>query len=254
MFSILIRAIRWVLVSLVAFVLLAALVFLAGNVWVLASTARFIDRPLEQCRPDEVAIVFGTSHWTRSGLRNPHFHARMRTSAELIERATVNHLLLSGDNRTQAYNEPRAMWRELHRRGVASPRMTLDFAGFSTYDTLVRARDVFELDQALLVTQSWHLPRAIYIGRSLGMDVTGCVAEQQPAAGEWRLHLREVAARVATLGDLYLWGREPYFLGPTEPIETQRNVPTSNSVLPLIYHLPAELMPVSPSPHGEGSE
>ncbi|WP_249977675.1 SanA/YdcF family protein [Vreelandella olivaria] len=219
MHSVLLSFIKRLLMSLGALLLLAALLFMAGNFWVLASTARYIDTHLNECRPHDVAIVFGTSHWTRSGLRNPHFHARMRTSARLIADQRVSHLLLSGDNRTQAYNEPRAMWRDLYRRGVPSQQMTMDFAGFSTYDTLARARDVFQLEEALLVTQSWHLPRAIFIGRALGMDVTGCVAEEEPAAGEWRLRMREWAARIATLGDLYVWGREPYFLGPAEPID-----------------------------------
>lgn len=244
------RAIRWILVALAALGLLAAFVFVACNLWVLASTARYIDSRVEQCRPGDVAVVFGTSNWTRSGLKNPHFNARMRTSANLIHRLSVNHLLLSGDNRTQAYNEPRAMWRELHRRGVPSHQMTLDFAGFSTYDTLARARDVFQLEQAVLVTQSWHLPRAVYIARSLGMEVTGCVAEQRHVAGEWRLRLREVAARVATLGDLYLWGRKPYFLGPVEPIELVDD-PVDEALderapAPLVYRVP--LFETAPAP------
>ncbi|WP_404377352.1 vancomycin high temperature exclusion protein [Vreelandella aquamarina] len=222
MYSLLLRWMKRFLMSLGALLLLATLLFIAGNFWVLASTARYINGPFEQCRVTDVAIVFGTSHWTRGGLRNPHFHARMRTSARLIADQRVQHLLLSGDNRTQAYNEPRAMWRDLYRRGVPAEQLTMDFAGFSTYDTMVRARDVFQLEEALLVTQSWHLPRAIFIGRALGMDVTGCIAEEQPAADVWRLKMREWVARIATLGDLYLWRREPYFLGPAEPIELHR--------------------------------
>ncbi|HDZ45704.1 hypothetical protein LCGC14_0098200 [marine sediment metagenome] len=222
MHNFLLRWIKRLLMSLGALLLLATLLFIAGNLWVLATTAAYIEQEPQQCRPDEIGIVFGTSHWTRSGVRNPHFHARMRTAATLINKAQVQHLLLSGDNRTQAYNEPRAMWRELYRRGVAPEQLTMDFAGFSTYDTLARARDVFQLDQALLITQSWHLPRAVYIGRALGMDVTGCVADDQAIGVERGLKLREWAARVGTLGDLYIWGREPYFLGAPEPIALRR--------------------------------
>ncbi|WP_372373981.1 vancomycin high temperature exclusion protein [Vreelandella venusta] len=219
MHSLLSRYTKRFLMSLGVFMLLATLLFIVGNFWVVASTARYIDDSLAECRSTDVAIVFGTSNWTRSGFRNPHFQARMRTSARLIADQRVSHLLISGDNRTQAYNEPRAMWRDLYRRGVPADQLTMDFAGFSTYDTLARARDVFQLDQALLVTQSWHLPRAVFIGRALGMDVTGCVAEEESVAGEWRLKIREWVARVATLGDLYIWGREPHFLGSPEPIE-----------------------------------
>ncbi|RBI65762.1 sanA-like protein [Vreelandella sulfidaeris] len=225
MHNVLLKWLGRLLMSLGALLLLATLLFIGGNFWVLATTAAYIERQPQQCRPTDVGIVFGTSHWTRSGVRNPHFHARMRTAASLIEHSQVDHLLLSGDNRTQAYNEPRAMWRELYRRGVASEQMTMDFAGFSTYDTLVRARDVFQLDKTLLITQGWHLPRAIYIGRALGMDVTGCVADDATVNVGWHLKLREWAARVATLGDLYIWGREPYFLGTPEPIELKERAP-----------------------------
>ncbi|CAN0557868.1 unnamed protein product, partial [Ectocarpus sp. 12 AP-2014] len=78
------------LMSLGALMLLATLLFIAGNLWVLATTAAYIEQQAQQCRPDEVGIVFGTSHWTRSGVRNPHFHARMRTAATLIEKAQVD--------------------------------------------------------------------------------------------------------------------------------------------------------------------
>ncbi|SES26794.1 SanA protein [Vreelandella subterranea] len=215
--------IRWIsrlLMSLGALLLLATLLFVGANLWILGRTSAYIHEQLPQCVPTEVGIVFGTSNWTRSGMRNPHFHARMRTAARLVDHQKVQHLLLSGDNRTQAYNEPRAMWRDLTRRGVAPEQLTMDFAGFSTYDTLARARDVFQLDQAVLITQDWHLPRAIYIAHALGMEVTGCVAEERDGVGGWHVLMREWAARVATLGDLYIWGREPYFLGPPEPIQT----------------------------------
>lgn len=230
MHSTIITYFKRILVSLAALLLLATLLFIAGNFWVVASTARYIDHPLQTCHPTDIAIVFGTSHWTRSGLRNPHFYARMRTAAGLVEEGRVQHLLLSGDNRTHAYNEPRAMWRELHRRGVPAHKMTMDFAGFSTYDTLARARDVFQLDHTLLVTQSWHLPRAVFIARALGLEVRGCIAEEERVAGEWRLIIREWVARVATLGDLYLWGRAPYFLGSPEPIDVY--LPEERSMTP----------------------
>ncbi|SDK61642.1 SanA protein [Billgrantia gudaonensis] len=213
------KAFRVVLMSSGALVLLAALLFLAGNAWVLTQTQGRIERTLSQCGPEQVGIVFGTSHWTRSGVRNPHFDARMGAASKLIRLGRVRHLLLSGDNRTRFYNEPVTMWRELRERYVRDEDMTLDYAGFSTFDTLVRARDVFGVERAVLVTQAWHLPRALFIADALGLEAVGCAARTARVDGQWRLQAREWAARVATLGDLYLWGREPYFLGPFEPLE-----------------------------------
>lgn len=210
--------IKQFLMLLGALLLLAVLLWVAGNLWVLSHSAPYIQSASSHCQSQRIGVVFGTSSWTRTGVRNPHFNARMDTAARLIHSGQVEHLLVSGDNRTRAYNEPRAMWRDLSERGVSPDQLTMDFAGFSTFDTLARAQEVFQVDKALLVTQRWHLPRAIYIARARGMEVTGCVASGGAVAGEWRLRLRESLARVATLGDLYLWGREPYFLGPPEPI------------------------------------
>lgn len=207
------------LMSLGALLLLATLLFVVGNLWVLGQTQARIERDLPLCGAQRVGIVFGTSHWTRSGVRNPHFDARMSASARLIRLGRVDHLLLSGDNRTRFYNEPVTMWRDLRGRHIRDEDMTLDYAGFSTFDTLTRARDVFGVESALLITQAWHLPRALYIADSLGLEVTGCAVPSRPVRGVWRLQAREWIARVATLGDLYLWGREPYFLGPLEPLE-----------------------------------
>ncbi|WP_254783144.1 SanA/YdcF family protein [Halomonas caseinilytica] len=210
--------------------LLAMLLFLAVNLWMLTSTRSRIDLELSQCQPERVGIVFGTSHWTRSGARNPHFEGRMRAAASLVHDGRVAHLLLSGDNSTRYYNEPVTMWKDLRGRNIPDAVMTLDYAGFSTFDTLARARDVFAVKRALLVTQSWHLPRALFIADALGIEARGCAAPERPSDSTLRLRAREWVARVATLGDLYLWGREPHFLGPMEPLEiTPRRGPVSAS-------------------------
>ncbi len=218
------KAFRCILMALGAAVLLAALLFVAANLWMLGRTQARIEHELPLCAAERVGIVFGTSHWTRSGVRNPYFDARMSASARLLRLGRVDHLLLSGDNRTLSYNEPATMWRDLRGREVADADMTLDYAGFSTFDTLARARDVFGVERALLVTQAWHLPRALFIAEALGIEARGCAVASRSVAGVWRLQAREWVARVATLGDLYLWGREPYFLGPLEPLEIAPSV------------------------------
>ncbi|WP_240665563.1 ElyC/SanA/YdcF family protein [Cobetia sp. ICG0124] len=190
------------------------------NLWVVMSTRdRIASSPLT-CESREVGIVFGTSHGLVGGGRNPHYQARLDTAAQLYRLHRVSNLLLSGDNRTRYYNEPMTMWRDLRDRNVPQQFMTLDYAGFSTFDTLVRAHKVFGVDQAVLVTQPWHLPRALFIADVLGLDAVGCpaVSERRPAG--LRLMLREWLARAATVGDLYLWGRKPRFLGPAERLPT----------------------------------
>ncbi|MCE8014500.1 DUF218 domain-containing protein [Halomonas sp. MCCC 1A17488] len=213
------KTFKFLLMSLGALLLLAVLLFVGANLWVLAQTQGRIEHELPLCGPERVGIVFGTSHWTRSGVRNPHFDARINAASRLMRLSRVEHLLLSGDNRTRQYNEPITMWRDLRAQHVRDEDMTLDYAGFSTFDTLARARDVFGVDRVLLVTQAWHLPRALFIADALGLEAHGCSAPSRPVAGLWRLQAREWVARAATVGDLYVWGREPYFLGPLEPLQ-----------------------------------
>lgn len=213
------RVLRAILMMLGSVALLAIMLLLAANLWVLGQTDERIEHELSQCRGERVGIAFGTSHWTRSGHRNPYFEARMSASARLLRLGRVDHLLLSGDNRTLSYNEPITMWRDLLGRGVPEADMTLDYAGFSTFDTLARAHEVFGVERALLITQAWHLPRALFIAESLGIEARGCAVVEHKAKGQWRLAAREWLARLATLGDLYLWERKPHFLGPREPLD-----------------------------------
>ncbi|MDR5901536.1 SanA/YdcF family protein [Halomonas icarae] len=212
------RILRAVLMALGTLMLMAGLLMLAANLWVLGQTRERIDYHLSQCHAEQVGIVFGTSHWTRSGTRNPYFEGRMSASARLLRLGRVDHLLLSGDNRTLSYNEPITMWRDLRGREVPETAMTLDYAGLSTFDTLARAKAVFGVERALLITQEWHLPRALFIAEALGIEAQGCAVKERKVKGQWRLAAREWVARLATLGDLYLWDREPYFLGPREPL------------------------------------
>lgn len=216
---VLLKVLRGVLMSLGVVALLATLLSVGANLWVLSQTQSRIERELLECPTAPVGIVFGTTHWNRDGGRNPHFEARMSAASQLIGARRVEHLLLSGDNRTRFYNEPVTMWRDLRGRNVRDEDMTLDYAGFSTFDTLARSRDIFGVERAMLITQAWHLPRAMFIADALGMEVTGCAAPSRHVAGLWRLQVREWLARMATVGDLYLWRRQPYFLGPEEPLQ-----------------------------------
>ncbi|MDH2293273.1 ElyC/SanA/YdcF family protein [Cobetia sp. 1AS1] len=207
----------WTIVGLLA---AGAMTVVGLNLWVVMATHdRIATSPLT-CQSRAVGIVFGTSHGLVGGGSNPHYQARLDTAAQLYRLRRVSNLLLSGDNRTRYYNEPMTMWRDLRARNVPQEFMTLDYAGFSTFDTLVRAHKVFGVDEAVLVTQPWHLPRALFIADALGLEAVGCpaISERQPPG--LKLMLREWLARAATVGDLYLWGRKPRFLGPQESLPT----------------------------------
>ena len=148
-----------------------------------------------------VVIVFGAAVY-QDGTLSPMLQDRVETAVQLYQQGKVQKLLLSGDNRFADYNEPGAMRAYALSRGVPAEDIQLDYAGRRTYDTCYRAKTVFQLDEAVLVTQAFHLPRALFTCRHLGVDAVGVAANRRPydpRSVRWS-SLREVAsANVALL-------------------------------------------------------
>lgn len=119
-----------------------------------------------------VAIVFGASVFSNGEL-SPVLEDRVTTAIELYRAGKVDRILVSGDNRHQSYNEPKAMADYLISHDVDRRDVIIDYGGRSTYETCYRAREIFGLNQAVLVSQSYHLPRSLYIANSLGIDAVG---------------------------------------------------------------------------------
>ncbi|MDC0834909.1 protein of unknown function DUF218 [Geitlerinema sp. FC II] len=127
---------------------------------------------LENIEPQPVAIVFGAGVW-EDGTPTPMLADRVLAGVALYKRGTVEKLLMSGDNRSPDYNEVDAMRRYAEARGVPREDIWLDRLGLSTYETCDRAKTQFGIDRAVLVTQRYHLPRAVYIARGLGIEAVG---------------------------------------------------------------------------------
>lgn len=163
----------------------------------------------------KVALVLGTSKWTMRGEQNHFFKGRVEASSELYFEGIVRHLLLSGDNSLKAYNEPLLLKKELEALGVAPEAMTMDFAGFRTLDSVVRAKEVFGQDSLVIVTQPFHLPRALFIAHHHGVHAIGYEA---PGPLPSRIWAREVLARTVAVIDIVL-GTPPKFLGNREPLQ-----------------------------------
>lgn len=123
-----------------------------------------------------VAIVFGASVYGNGDL-SPILEDRVDTAIELYRAHKVDRILVSGDNRHPSYNEPKAMQEYLVTHAVAQKDVIVDFAGRSTYETCLRAKEVFGLERAVLVSQGYHLPRALYIANQLGLDAVGMAGD-----------------------------------------------------------------------------
>ncbi len=143
----------------------------------------------------QVAIVFGAGYWPNGAL-SLILRERLDAAIELYEAGRVEKLLFSGDNRIVEYNEPGRMLDYALEQGVPREDIVLDYAGRRTYDTCYRARDIFDLSSATLVTQRYHLPRALETCRALGLEVIGYSANRYEHHGLYliRYRLREIPA------------------------------------------------------------
>ena len=191
---------------------------LACNVWVIQSTRAFIYDSPTAIPAHDVGLVLGTSPWSREGRANAHFRGRVESAALLYKRGALRHVLLSGANPSDRYNEPRAMYQTLAELGVDKADMTLDFAGFRTLDSVVRAREVFGLEGVTLITQRFHAYRAVFIARHLKLDAVAYAAPTIPRRRSRRTEIREVLARVKVVLDLFFIDKQPRFLGEKEVI------------------------------------
>jgi SanA protein len=181
------------------------------------STAGDIYSP-EAVPARRVAVVFGAGLW-RDGSPTPVLRDRVEKAAGLYFAGKVEKLLMSGTNLVVEYNEPEAMRQYALGLGVPDEDIVLDYAGRRTYDTCYRAKEIFKVGEPILVTQAFHLPRALYICRSLGMDAVGVAADMHTYRRFSRLYwnLRELPATLTALLDVHLLHTLPV-LGEPEPI------------------------------------
>ncbi|MDX3849440.1 ElyC/SanA/YdcF family protein [Streptomyces sp. AK02-01A] len=161
----------------------------------------------------DVAVVFGAG--LRSGAPTPYLAHRLDAAAELYRAGRVRVVLVTGDNSREEYDEPDAMRTYLVGRGVPDERIVSDYAGFDTWDSCVRARKIFGVDRAVLVTQGFHVRRAVALCRAAGVESYG-VGVTEPHDVTWYYGgIREVFAAGKAAVDAVL-RPDPRFLGPVE--------------------------------------
>ena len=133
------------------------------------------------------------------------------------QKGIVKHIVVSGDNRTKYYNEPRDMYNALVDLGIPKSAITLDYAGFRTLDSIVRVKVVFGQDEIVIITQDFHCYRALFIADYHGINAVAFSADNKDQL-PWSLAVRETLARAKAVFDLYLFDQEPKFLGEPEKL------------------------------------
>ena len=151
------------------------------------------------------------------GVPSDMLHDRLRQSVELYQLGAAPKLLMTGDHGTAGYDEVDAMKTYAVNAGIASEDVFMDHAGFSTYESMYRAKEIFGAKKIIIVTQEYHLYRAVYIARSLGMDAYGVTSDYNWYLDQFRRDVREVLARVKDFGTS-IFKPEPTYLGEMIPI------------------------------------
>jgi SanA protein len=162
----------------------------------------------------KAVLLLGTAKYIKKGRKNYFYTYRIRAVVALWKAHKVRAVLVSGDNSSKYYDEPTTMAKDLIKAGIPKRYITLDYAGFRTLDSIVRAEKIFGLKDYIIVSQKFHLERALYIAKAKGQKVIGFIAKDIPnTLSAKRMKYREYLARTKAFLDLYVLDTQPKFGG-----------------------------------------
>lgn len=205
-------------------IVLSPLILVVGfvvfcNVWVTASTYGSVFRDEANAPRNAVGVVLGTTKNVGPNRPNLHFTNRMEAAAKLYKSGKVAHLLVSGAKDSRYYNEAKDMTEALTALGVPAAAITKDESGFRTLDSIVRAQRIFGQDRYTIITDDFHVSRAVFIARRNHQDAIGFASEHIDARLTTKTRVREVLARCKAVLDLYILRTQPRELGEASPIQ-----------------------------------
>lgn len=186
-------------------------IFLA-DLWVKKSTNTNLFTSPDTIPKNKVGLLLGTGKFLKNGNINIYYTYRINAAEKLFKSKKIKYLLISGDNSRLDYDEPTTMKEDLIARGIPENKIYLDFAGFRTLDSVVRAKAIFGQEQLTIISQQFHNERAVFIARQKGIESVGFNAKDVPTRFGWKVMLREKLARVKMLLDIVV-GKHPKFYG-----------------------------------------
>ena len=212
---------RILLICLVAAVILGVLavaLLLGINSWVKSSVRDYIltEEQAAQLTDMDCILVLGCKVGA-DGTLSHMLEDRLRQGVALYDLGAAPKLLMSGDHGTAEYDEVDAMKRYAVDAGIASQDVFMDHAGFSTYESVYRAKEVFQARRVIIVTQEYHLYRALMVAREMGLEAYGVAVNYRTYVGQTARDIREILARVKDFGMTIFWP-EPTYLGDVIPI------------------------------------
>jgi SanA protein len=200
------KMVMWFFIVITFFVLFC-------NKHIETKTEPFLYNNINVLPRTRVALVLGTSNKRTNGDENMYFTNRIKAARDLYYYGKIRKLILSGDNSKDYYNEPKEMKKALMLMGVPDSAMVLDYAGLRTFDSMIRAKEIFGLDTVMVVSQRFHNERAVFIARENGIIAYGYNASNVEYQNTLKVKTRELFAKVKCFLDVYLLGTRPKYLG-----------------------------------------
>jgi SanA protein len=207
------KIVRW----LIAFLILGVCSIWACNYWVISSTRNQLYKNVDTIPFRKVGVVLGTNKIWR-GEENPYFKHRIEAATALFKAGKIKHIIVSGDNHISYYDEPKDMKNALIEEGVPDTSITLDYAGFRTFDSVIRCKEVFGQDSITIISQEFHNERAVFIANYFKMSAIAYNAENVSEMFSIETEIREWFAKCKAVLDLYVFHASPHFLGNKEKI------------------------------------
>lgn len=204
------------LYTAISIIALAVIIVFIINVHIVSSVKKLIYYSPDKVPPAYTALVLG-AHVSKEGIPSNFLKDRLDMALELYKKGKIKRFLLSGDHGTKIYDEVNNMRYYLLEKGVDSRDIFLDHAGFDTYNSIVRAKEIFEVKEMIIVTQEFHLARALYIAQHKGLLACGIVADKENYGSLKYLQFREKIARLKAFWEVLI-NRSPKFLGEKIPI------------------------------------
>lgn len=192
-------------------ILFCAVVAYANVTAIWASRGRLFD-DVSAVPQTKVGLVFGTTDRV-NGNENPYFRYRIDAAVRVWKEGKLKTLIVSGDNRSRFYNEPEKMKQDLVERGIPANRIVCDYAGLRTFDSVVRAKEIFGVNSILFISQRFQNERAIYLAKANGMQACGFNAQDVESHVGMKTKIREVGARVKMWLDVNFLATRPIHLG-----------------------------------------
>jgi SanA protein len=207
-----IRMLKKIRTILLIIVILALLFTCWANYRITSATKPYVFNNVNDVPAIETGLLLGTAKMLPNGYINLYFKYRIDAALELFRAGKIKYIIISGDNGRKDYNEPEDMKNELINGGIPDSVIYLDYAGFRTFDSVIRAKKIFGQDKLISISQQFHNERMVFIARDNEIEAYGYNAKDVTKSAGFRTNLREFFARAKVFLDIFI-DREPRFLG-----------------------------------------